>query len=97
MLKCGPRGGNDCYCCCAIDPHGPADLVRRRAMSTRWAEETFGLMGRTPDHVAGFLSGYAAKPSVFAEAGKQYAENVVRYYESARDTHRYLSYAIVPP
>jgi len=66
-------------------------------MSTRWAEETFGLMGRTPDHVAGFLAGYAAKPSVFAEAGKQYAQNVVRYYEYARDNHQYLSYAIVPP
>jgi len=54
-------------------------------------------MGRTPDHVAGFLAGYAAKPSVFALAGKSFAENVVRYYEHARDNHRYLSYAIVPP
>jgi aromatic ring hydroxylase len=26
-----------------------------------WAEATFGLMGRTPDHVAGFIAGYAAK------------------------------------
>ncbi len=82
---------------CYQIPKTAADLAARRAMSTRWAEETFGLMGRTPDHVAGFLSGYAAKPSVFAEAGKQYAENVVRYYEIARDTHQYLSYAIVPP
>ena len=32
-------------------------------MSRRWAEESFGLMGRTPDHVAGFLAGYAAKPA----------------------------------
>jgi 4-hydroxyphenylacetate 3-monooxygenase len=34
---------------------------------------------------------------VFAEAGKQYAENVVRYHEHARDNSLYLSYAIVPP
>ena len=27
-----------------------------------WAEATFGLMGRTPDHVAGFFAGYAAMP-----------------------------------
>jgi 4-hydroxyphenylacetate 3-monooxygenase len=66
-------------------------------MGARWAEETFGLMGRTPDHVAGFLAGYAAKPSVFAEHSKQWAENVVRYHEHARDHHLYLSYAIVPP
>jgi 4-hydroxyphenylacetate 3-monooxygenase len=82
---------------CYHIPKTAADLAARRAMSTRWAEETFGLMGRTPDHVAGFLTGYAAKPSVFAEAGKQYAENVVRYHEYARDNHLYVSYAIVPP
>jgi 4-hydroxyphenylacetate 3-monooxygenase len=82
---------------CYHIPKTAADLAARRAMSTRWAEETFGLMGRTPDHVAGFLAGYAAKPSVFAEAGRQYAENVRRYHEYARDNHLYLSYAIVPP
>jgi 4-hydroxyphenylacetate 3-monooxygenase len=82
---------------CYHIPKSPADLATRRAMSRRWAEESFGLMGRTPDHVAGFLAGYAAKPSVFAEAGKHYAENVVRYHEYARDNHLYLSYAIVPP
>jgi len=54
---------------CYHIPKTAADLASRRGMSTRWAEETFGLMGRTPDHVAGFLAGYAAKPSVFAEAG----------------------------
>ena len=82
---------------CYHVPRTAADLVSRRAMSRRWAEETFGLMGRTPDHVAGFLAGYAAKPSVFAEAGKQYAENIAAYHEYARDHHLYLSYAIVPP
>jgi 4-hydroxyphenylacetate 3-monooxygenase len=82
---------------CYDIPQTPADLAARRNMSRRWAEETFGLMGRTPDHVAGFLAGYAAKPSVFAEAGKQYAENVAAYHEHARDHHLFLSYAIVPP
>ncbi|MSP93823.1 MAG: 4-hydroxyphenylacetate 3-hydroxylase [Alphaproteobacteria bacterium] len=82
---------------CYHIPKTPVDLAARRGLSTRWAEESFGLMGRTPDHVAGFLAGYAAKPSVFAEAGQQYADNVVRYYEHARDNHLYLSYAIVPP
>ncbi len=83
---------------CYQIPRSPADLTLARHMSARWAEETFGLMGRTPDHVARFLAGYASKPSVFAElAGKDFAANVVRYYEHARDNHVYLSYAIVPP
>src|SRR5712692_751912 len=78
-------------------PHSHADLTARRQFSEAWAEATFGLMGRTPDHVAGFFCGYAAKPSVFAAAGKQFGENVVRIYEEARDNHLYISYAIVPP
>jgi 4-hydroxyphenylacetate 3-monooxygenase len=78
-------------------PKTHADLRARRLFSEKWAESTFGLMGRTPDHVAGFFCGYAAKPSLFAAAGKQFGENVVRLYEEARDQHLYISYAIVPP
>ncbi len=91
-----PKTGKPVWRCYQI-PKTAADLGARRLMSARWADETFGLMGRTPDHVAGFLAGYAAKPSVFAEHGKHFAENVVRYHEFARDNHLYLSYAIVPP
>lgn len=91
-----PETGAPVFRCYQV-PKTPEDLAKRRAMSRRWAEETFGLMGRTPDHVAGFLAGYAAKPGVFAEAGKQYAENVTAYHAYARDNHLYLSYAIVPP
>src|SRR5262249_44915500 len=47
-------------------PRTHADLRARRLFSETWAEATFGLMGRTPDHVAGFFCGYAAVPSVFA-------------------------------
>jgi 4-hydroxyphenylacetate 3-monooxygenase len=83
---------------CYQIPQSPADLALRRRFSAKWAEATFGLMGRTPDHVAGFLTGYAAKPSVFHDlAGPQWADNTVRFYERARDEHLYVSYAIVPP
>jgi 4-hydroxyphenylacetate 3-monooxygenase len=91
-----PKTGAPVWRCYEI-PKTAADLTARRLMSARWAEETFGLMGRTPDHVAGFLAGYAAKPSIFAEHTKQFAENIVRYHAHARDNHLYLSYAIVPP
>src|SRR5437899_6449634 len=78
-------------------PATHADLRARRLFSETWAEATFGLMGRTPDHVAGFFCGYAAVPSVFAAGGKQFADNVVAFYEHLRDNHLYASYAIVPP
>ena len=36
-------------------PQNHADLRARRLFSETWAEATFGLMGRAPDHVAGFF------------------------------------------
>jgi 4-hydroxyphenylacetate 3-monooxygenase len=78
-------------------PHTHADLRARRLFSETWAEATFGLMGRTPDHVAGFFCGYAATPQVLAAGGQKFADNVVAFYEYMRDNHIYASYAIVPP
>jgi len=79
-------------------PKTHADLRARRLFSETWAEATFGLMGRAPDHVAGFFAGYAAVPKFFASAGQpQFADNLVAFYEFMRDNHIYCSYAIVPP
>ena len=78
-------------------PRSHADLRARRLFSETWAEATFGLMGRTPDHVAGFFCGYAATPGVLAAGGQRFADNVVAFYEHMRDNHLYASYAIVPP
>ena len=78
-------------------PKTHADLRQRRLFSEKWAEATFGLMGRTPDHVAGFFCGYAAVSEVFAKAGQEYADRVTAFYEKMRDEHLYVSYAIVPP
>jgi 4-hydroxyphenylacetate 3-monooxygenase len=78
-------------------PRSHADLRARRLASETWAEATFGLMGRTLDHVAGFLCGFAAVPAVFAAAGQHFADNLTAFYRHARDHHLYISYAIVPP
>ncbi|KAA0969485.1 4-hydroxyphenylacetate 3-hydroxylase [Aureimonas fodinaquatilis] len=78
-------------------PETHDDLRAKRIAAEKWAELTFGLMGRSPDHVAGFFCGFAAKSSVFAAGGQQYADNVVRFYEHLRATHAYVAYAIVPP
>jgi 4-hydroxyphenylacetate 3-monooxygenase len=78
-------------------PRSEADLIQRRRGLRRIAEATFGLMGRSPDHVAGFLAGFAAKPKVFARGGEQFAEAVTRFYRFAAEHDLYVSYVIVPP
>ena len=54
-------------------PRNHVDLRARRLFSETWAEATFGLMGRSPDHVASFFTGYAAVPNVFAVGGQNLA------------------------
>ena len=96
MTYTSPKTGKPVLRCYHI-PQTPADLPPRRRMLQRWADQTFGLMGRSPDHVAGFFSGFAAKPSFFAAAGQHFADNLTAFYEHARDNHLYISYALVPP
>ena len=62
-----------------------------------WAEGSYGLMGRTPDHVASVLTGFAGWRQLFDRGGRAFGDNVVRFYERARDEDLYVAYAIVPP
>ena len=92
MTYPSPDGGAPVWRCYQI-PRTHADLRAKRIAAEKWAELSFGLMGRTPDHVANFFAGFAAKPQLFGK----FADNVSSFYRHARDTHAYLSYAIVPP
>jgi 4-hydroxyphenylacetate 3-monooxygenase len=87
-----PDTGAPVWRCYQI-PRSHAELRTKRIAAEKWAELSFGLMGRTPDHVANFFAGYAAKPRLFGKL----AGNLLAFYRHARDTHRYLTYAIVPP
>jgi 4-hydroxyphenylacetate 3-monooxygenase len=78
-------------------PRSHDELRAKRRAAETWAESTFGLMGRTPDHVAGFIAGYAAKPALFAAGGAHFADNLQKIYERVRDQHLYVTYALVPP
>jgi len=78
-------------------PRSEDDLARRRKGLRRWAEASYGLMGRSPDHVAGFMAGFAGNSSVFARAGQEFADNVLKFHQFVSDNDLYLSYVIVPP
>jgi 4-hydroxyphenylacetate 3-monooxygenase len=95
MTFTSPDTGKPVWRCWQI-ARSHADLRAKRIAAERWAEQTFGLMGRTPDHVANFFAGFAAKPGFFDEA-QGYSANVTNFYKHLRDNHRYVAYAIVPP
>jgi 4-hydroxyphenylacetate 3-monooxygenase len=78
-------------------PRSYEDLVERRKALKRISERSYGLIGRGPEHVASFLSAFASSRDVFDRGGREFGENVVRFYEEARDNSWYVSYVIVPP
>jgi 4-hydroxyphenylacetate 3-monooxygenase len=78
-------------------PGSEQDLTLRRLALKRLSESSYGMIGRGPEHVAGFLAGFAGGYDVLAAGSKELAGNLVRFYEHVRDNDLYVSYAIVPP
>ncbi len=70
-----------------------ADLVKRHAAHKRIADLSYGLLGRSPDHVTSFVTGMSLRPEVFG----QYGDNLMAYYRQMRDNDIYAAYAVVPP
>ena len=78
-------------------PRSREDLRARREAITAWATLTNGLVGRGPEHVAGFLAGFAGAPDVFARADPRFAQNVTRFHRAAAEQDLFVTYVIVPP
>ena len=64
-------------------PRSAEDLGRRRAVHRFWAEGSYGLMGRTPDHVASVLTAFAGWRQLFDRGGPQFGDNAVRFHAKA--------------
>jgi 4-hydroxyphenylacetate 3-monooxygenase len=77
-------------------PRSAEDLAARRRVHRLWAEPSFGLMGRTPDHVACVLTAFASWRQLFDRGGRQFGDNVVRFHARAREESLYVTYGIVP-
>ncbi len=72
------------------------DLQRRMVCHRRIADFTYGMFGRSPDHVASFVTGMAMKLDALKPPCAN-PDNVLRYYKYARDNDLYVAYAVVPP
>src|SRR3982075_4190491 len=72
------------------------DLQRRMEGHRRIADLTYGMFGRSPDHVASFVTGMAMKPDLLTKPCG-HPENLLAYYRYARDNDVDTVYAVVPP
>jgi 4-hydroxyphenylacetate 3-monooxygenase len=89
--------GSERYNVYYLQPRTQEDLRRRSRAHKKITQFCFGLMGRTPDAVAGNITGLSMKPEVFdAEPGGN-SGNVLKIYEHMRRDDVFATYAIVPP
>ena len=100
-MKCAPEnreamsyedGGNR-YSAYFLPAKWRVDLEKRTALHRAIANMSYGMLGRSPDHVSSFVTGMSTDPSVFGD----YADNLVRYYEHMRTNDVYACYAVIPP
>lgn len=71
-------------------------LTRRRAIEA-WSGENFGMLGRSPDHVASTLGGMMMGIEVFERHGAARASAVRDFYHHARERDLFVSYVIQNP
>ena len=69
------------------------DLEKRLATHRKIANLSYGMLGRSPDHVASFVTGMSTNAPVFGK----YADNLMAYYRHLRDNDLYAVYAVIPP
>ncbi len=73
------------------------DLRKRRNGHRQMAQWSYGLLGRSPDHVATFVTGLTMMPSLFENNRKGFGENLVNYYKHLRDNDLFASYVVIGP
>ncbi len=80
-------------------PKSRADLVRRTRAHKAIADHSYGLFGRSFDHVASFVAGMMLQADVLdsgAGQGTAFARNLAAYYREARRADGYIAYAVIP-
>src|SRR5277367_6299858 len=78
-------------------PRSYDELVTRRQALTRWSRQTYGFMGRSPDHVASSLLGQVIGVEVFRRHGPARAKALLDYFDYASRNDLFLTYVIINP
>ena len=73
------------------------DLRRRMLAHKRIADMTLGMFGRSPDHVASYVTAFSYMPEVFDAVRKGFGQNILDYYAHLKKNDLYCCYAVLPP
>ncbi|MGO3122588.1 MAG: 4-hydroxyphenylacetate 3-hydroxylase family protein [Advenella sp.] len=80
-----------------MQPRNIEDLKFRSNGHKLLADFSYGLLGRSPDHVSSFVTGMTLKPDIFDLSDHGFRQNIEAYYRYLRDNDLYVTYAVHPP
>ncbi|MBM7046563.1 MULTISPECIES: 4-hydroxyphenylacetate 3-hydroxylase family protein [Rhizobium] len=80
-----------------LQPRSRDDLRKRTRTHQLIGDATYGMWGRSIDHVSSFITAMAMRSDIFSRKGAQYGANITAFYERMRSEDAYASYAITPP
>jgi anthranilate 3-monooxygenase (FAD)/4-hydroxyphenylacetate 3-monooxygenase len=78
-------------------PRSREELVKKRQHFKLRADHSFGFMGRSPDFMNQFVTGWHLMADRFARAGSRFGENATRYYEHVREHDLFLTHMLINP
>lgn len=80
-----------------LQPRTAADLELRHAAMLRWARDSFGMMGRSPDYLNSSVMAMGAAAGFFATADPRFGKNIAAYYEHCREHDLCLTHTLITP
>jgi 4-hydroxyphenylacetate 3-monooxygenase len=89
--------GGQRYSSWYLMPRSRDDLRKRTETHRRVANWTYGLLGRSPDHVASFVTGLAMNPELFEANRKGFGDNLRSYYDLMRREDLFAAYVVIAP
>lgn len=78
-------------------PRSTDDLRKRSQAHRRVAEWSYGLLGRSQDHVSTFVTGMRMMPEMFEAGRRGFGDNLVSYYEHLRNHDLFACYLVITP
>jgi 4-hydroxyphenylacetate 3-monooxygenase len=91
-----PRTGEYVHAAFLV-PHTLTDLQKRTAAFARWDRHTHGVMSRLSEYARSLVTGWYAARETYQRYDARFSEKITRYYEHARDHHRFVTTALLDP
>ncbi len=91
------KDGGERFSMWFLKPKSKDDLRKRLEAHSRIAEWSYGLLGRSPDHVGSYVTGLAMEPELFEANRAGFGKNLTSYYDEMRRKDLFASYVVVAP